>query len=636
MCGINGIIYNAQLNDSVEDQLKGRIKRMNDLIIHRGPDDDGVHQSGNVVMGVRRLSITDLSTGHQPIYNADQSICIVFNGEIYNYKELRKALEDEGAVFFTQTDTEVILKLYEKYGEACVSYLNGMFAFAIHNKSRDEVFISRDRFGEKPLYYSFFDHQFIWASELKSIIAINPSLKQISRQGLSCYFSLSYIPAPLTIYENVFKLKPGHSIVIDTATLKYDIHKYWDIELKRDCDIDPISYPKAKDKIKELLIDSVEKKMIADVPVGVFLSGGVDSTIISAIMAKCSDQKIKTFSVGYHDKRYDESDRAKLVANHIGSKHYQYTFDYKEMQEVVDKVILNYDEPFADSSSLPTYFISHKTRNEVKVALTGDGGDEVFAGYNKYLIHTYGKMYKNIVPGMVRNNVIKPLVNSDFFKAGDSKSMVSKMRKFVLSVNDGVVDNHLNIIALGFKSFEVAQLLNPDYLLDYKTVLASQITIPVHSGASALKVARYIDKQTSLEGDMLTKVDRASMLCSLECRSPFLDHRLMEFAYGLPDHYLISGNNKKKILKDTFKSWLPDDFFNSAKHGFEVPISHWLRDEFKQDLLDTLSPQNLKLHDLFNIKYISQLLDQHLNQEMNHTNKIWSLYCFQKWYNNQL
>jgi asparagine synthase (glutamine-hydrolysing) len=630
MCGINGIAYkHGQVHD--EKLMLSLLDKMNDAIIHRGPDDAGTYSDdSSVAMGMRRLSVIDLSTGHQPISNEKNTITIIFNGEIYNYKKLREELVAEGVSFTTSSDTEVILKLYEKHGEKCVERLNGMFAFSIHDTIRKKVFIARDRFGEKPLYYSMSKGMFIWASELKSIVKIDPELKQISPQALSSYFALSYIPAPLTIYRNVFKLKPGYTLTLDTVSMTTDIRKYWDINLSQD--ENQLSYDEAKKQLRTLLFDSIEKRMISDVPLGVFLSGGVDSSIVAAVMSKVSNKSIKTFSVGYVNRRYDESRRAKMVSYHIKSDHHQYTLDYKEVFDTLDKVILNYDEPFADSSSLPTYFVSQKARQEVKVALTGDGGDEVFGGYNKYLIHTYGKLYRSLVPGFVRNNMVKPVLELNILKGSDSKSALSKTRKFVSAVNNGTVDDHLNVVSLGFHQHELGRLLKSDNLVDYKEVLKQYIDLPEGTEASPLKIARYIDKQISLEGDMLVKVDRASMLTSLECRAPFLDHRLMELTYNMPDKFLISGNNKKRILKETFEDLLPYDFFNAPKVGFEIPIAHWLRDELKEDLIQTLSADNLNQHQLFNNQYISELVHEHVDLNINHANKLWTLYCFQKWY----
>jgi asparagine synthase (glutamine-hydrolysing) len=602
---------------------------MNDRIIHRGPDDDGRFCTDSIAMGMRRLSIIDLSTGNQPMYNNTRDIVIVFNGEIYNYKILKAELEADGIQFNTHSDTEVILKLYEKYGENLLNKLNGMFAFSIYDKNKNQVFIARDRFGEKPLYYFHDNEKFVWASELKSIISLFPELKKVNRDALALFFSLTYIPAPYSIYQNITKLLPGHYLKINTITLAIEDKQYWDINLQ-DKDEANVSYQDAQKNIQNLLNESIEQRMIADVPLGVFLSGGVDSTIIAAIMANISDKKVKTFSVGYENKRYDESARARQVAAHIGSEHHEYILDYKDIFDIADKIILNYDEPYADSSCLPTWFISSKTAQHVKVALTGDGGDEVFGGYNKYMLPHYRRKINRYVPEFIKPLLTKKSFADKFLSRGDSKSIFSKARKVVGILNEDLISGHLNLLALGFRQDELNQLFTGN-AADYKQLLKDHLGI-INPKVDELKQLRYIDKQISLEGDMLVKVDRASMLCSLECRSPFLDHRLMEYTYKLPDDYLIHKGNKKRILKDTFENLLPKGFFNSPKSGFEIPVGEWFRGPLKKDMLETLNDVSLQHSGFFNIDYVHKLIAEHISNKTDHARQLWALYCFQKWY----
>lgn len=623
MCGINGLIFKKANNN-----ISAQINRMNGLIAHRGPNDDSSYYTDNVGMGMRRLSVIDLSTGNQPMYSDDDNIVIVFNGEIYNYLDLKAELEQEKIVFKTHSDTEVILRLYEKYGSQMLSKLNGMFAFSIHDKRNNTVFIARDRFGEKPLYYHHDSERVIWASELKSIVSLFPELKKISKDALALFFSLTYIPAPYAIYQTVFKLLPGNYLVINTETLETQSQQYWDIDTAPN-KVKEISYENAKKEIRSLLFESVEKRMIADVPLGVFLSGGVDSTIVASIMAKQSGRVVKTFSVGYTNKRYDESDRARQVANHIGSEHHEYILDYKEIFNKIDDIVVNYDEPYADSSCLPTWFIASKTAEHVKVALTGDGGDEVFGGYNKYTLPQYRRKFQKIIPPFARPIVARALGNN--FDKGDSKSIFSKINKVAGIINEELIPGHLNIIALGFRQHELALLFNND-VVNYLGLLPPLFK-NLSPEADELKALRYIDKQISLEGDMLAKVDRASMLCSLECRAPFLDHRLMEYTYQLPDSYLLDKGNKKRILKDTFEDLLPAGFFDAPKSGFEIPVGQWLREDLKADLLETLSKESLLKVGLYNLSYIEKLITNHLNHKANNARQLWTLYCFQKWYN---
>jgi len=628
MCGINGIISNRSIAGLAE-----RINLMDELIYHRGPDEDGVYvDAEKVAFGMRRLSIIDLMHGKQPIKNEDGSLVIVFNGEIYNYRELKQTLVSKGISFHTSSDTEVILKLYELYGQDSVKELNGMFAFSIHDKRKKQVFIARDRFGEKPVYYAKAGDEVIWASELKSIVQQKPEVKKISQEALQLFLSLSYIPAPHTIYQDVYKLEPGCSMVIDTDTLDINVQKYWDIKPGEPADrID--NYTEATRQVQKLLFDSVEKRMIADVPIGVFLSGGVDSTIIASIMSKLSSQKIKTFTVGYANKRYDESGRAAVIAKKINSEHYECMLDYNEVIADIDKVILNYDEPYADPSCLPTYFISDKTSAFVKVALTGDGGDEVFGGYNKYLLHTYGRLYQNLVPKFVSKRMIEPALSLLARKNTDTKSFLTRTKKMFDSLGGDGIENHLNVIQLGFKANVLKMLWAGTETSDINQFLKNILASMPGGFDSNLKSARYIDAKISLEGDLLVKVDRASMLTSLECRAPFLDHRLIEFSYHIPDSFLIKGSNKKRILKDSFAHLLPEDFFKAPKSGFEIPIGEWLRNELKNELLDTLSEKNMSVHAFFNTSYVKQLIDEHLSTRIDHSWKLWTLFCFQKWYN---
>ena len=624
MCGINGILTLIPNPGITAD-----IRLMNNQIIHRGPDDEGYElYEDRLAMGMRRLSIIDLEHGHQPLFNESRDISIVYNGELYNFRELRAQLQLEGHTFHTSSDTEVVLRMYETWGAEMLSMLNGMFAFSIHDARKGELFIARDRFGEKPLYYFNDDSRFIWASELKSIIAVHPELKQISPDSLSLYLTLTYIPAPYTIYKDVKKLEPGKYLKVSTKDLTIKTESYWTTNIEPAEQLK--DYSVTKKELRNLLFDSVEKRMVADVPLGVFLSGGVDSSIVAAVMSAVSGKKINTFSVGFENKRYDESERAELAASHIGSVHHNAVLNYAEILDELDQIVLNYDEPYGDSSCLPTWFVSKHAAKQVKVALTGDGGDEVFGGYTKYLLHTYGKMYQDLAPAFLQKALGK-VVKSSLWKSSDTRSLSSKLKKMIEATGNDTATNHLNAVSLGFKPHELELLLKKPLPTDLSRF------IPVHTAnTDPLKLARDIDIKLSLEGDLLVKVDRASMLCSLECRAPFLDHRLAEFTNRIPDQFLIKGNNKKRILKDTFEDLLPAGFFNSPKSGFEVPVSHWFRNELKTDLLHTLSDENCSEHGFFNYAYITSLLTEHIDGNIDHSYKLWSLYCFQKWHTSNI
>lgn len=625
MCGINGIIGPQEVD------ISATIQKMNNLILHRGPDNEGIYyEDGQVAMGMRRLSIIDLSTGNQPMYNDDNNIVIVFNGEIYNYKELRKRLQDNhGIVFKTKSDTEVILKGYEVWGKEVLEYLNGMFAFAIYDKSKAKVFLVRDRFGEKPLYYFKKENYFVWGSELKSVIYTYQEFFSdkpiMSKEALNLYFQLTFIPAPYTIYQGIYKLDAAHWLEVDTNSLNLQINKYWITDKPQSEEIN--DYQESQKKIKDILYESVEQRMVTDVPLGIFLSGGVDSSIITAIAKDLKpNDKIQTFSIGFKDKRFDESDSIRMVAKHLGVENQLFILESDQMIADIDNIIKNYDEPFADSSALPTYQVSKMTRNHVTVALTGDGGDEVFGGYNRYQMAYYAHTYRSLTPQFL-HRLIKKTVNC-FETFDDRKSIINKSKRFLNSLGKNEQEDQLNIIKLGFSDVELKKLMLVD--IDKNTYFNEKYAQA--GNFSTLKRSRFLDKSISLEGDMLVKVDRASMLVSLECRSPFLDHRLWEFTNHLPDSFLIKKGNKKRILKDTFEHLLPSFFFNLPKSGFGVPVGEWLRTSLKNELLQVTSACFLKEQAIFNEPYITILVYEHLNNVRDHTFKLWTLYCFQKWY----
>jgi len=556
---------------------------------------------------------------------------VVFNGKIYNFQEIKKELEKEHQIqFSSQSDTEILFKSYQVWGEKILTKFDGTFALSIYDDTKNELFIARDRLGEKAVYYSFDENAFAWGSKLKTITELLPKKREISREALNIYLSLSYIPAPYTIYKEVKKLPAGHFMRVNVETLQSNIIRYWDVPVNT---ISGKTYAQAKQELREQLFNSVEKRMTADAPFGAFLSGGVDSSIISAIAAKISKQSIKTFSVGYENKRYDESERARMVANHIGSEHHEYTLKSDEVLNDIDRVILNYDEPYADASAIPTYFISKKASEKVRMVLSGDGGDEVFGGYNKYLSIRYRKMFNRYFPGFIRNWLISESFSKQFLGKGDTRSFSAKLKKMLKAVDPDVVNSHLNIISLGFNRTELSQLLNEPPLPTNELLLKNIDKNKLSQLTDELKLVRYLDKEVSLEGDMLVKIDRTCSLASVDCRAPLLDYRLMEFSYILPDEYLLQKTNKKRILKDTFADLLPKDFFNAPKLGFEMPIGEWFRTGLRSKLQETLSVQNLNEHNLFNVAFVQQMIADHLDGKADYTSKLWVLFCFQKWYN---
>jgi len=625
MCGINGIInYN-------QDNLSLNLDEMNNHIIHRGPDEDGlfdeINRDFSIGMGMRRLSIIDLSNGSQPFYSDDNNVIIFFNGEIYNFKELKRGLENKNIIFKTDSDTEVILKLYLEYGVHSFAKLDGMFAFSIYDKRVNKIFIARDFFGEKPLYYTNDENNFIWGSELKSVISQIENKPKISKKALNLYFSLTYIPAPYTIYERVLKLEPNKYIeysIEEKILLSHQIHQdNKQIKFKG-------SFKQAKDITKKLVTESVTSRSISDVPIGTFLSGGVDSSIVSYCLSQNEENRINTFSIGFDKKKFDETEKSRVVAKLINSKHHEFVINEKSLYSDLDEILNNFDEPFADSSALPTYLVSKITSKHVKVALTGDGGDEVFGGYNKYYINYINNRYTNFVPEKA-HNLLKKSTSFLLRTKNDNRGLKFKIKKTIDSIDYN--DNfYWNIISLGFKENEINGLIKNslngtfDY---YKNNLGL-------NKSDSLLDLRNIDKHISLEGDMLVKVDRTSMLSSLECRAPFLNKKLWDFTNSLPEKYLINKTSKKLILKESFKDVFPSNFLEKSKKGFGVPVGDWLRSFLKDELIYLCNKGFVEEQNLFNYSYIEQLVNRHLSGQEDNTFKVWTFFCFQKWYKNHI
>jgi len=621
MCGINGVV-------SVNSISQDTIHQMNNKIIHRGPDDDGVfieiEDDYSILMGMRRLSIIDLSSGSQPMFSKKEDVVLVFNGEIYNYKKLKAQLEDENIVFKTNSDTEVILQLYLKFGVKSFSLLDGMFAFSLYDKRNGKVYITRDFFGEKPLYYSMVSGDFLWGSELKSIESQIHLTKKISKKALNLFFSLTYIPAPYTIYEDIFKLEPNSYIEYSINDRKFTIQKIHRDKVIRDKFSG--TFNEAKKITKSLIQESVQTRSVSDVPIGTFLSGGVDSSIVTQCLAKSQESKINTFSIGFEKKSFDETDKSRVVAKLVNSNHHEFIINEKTIFSNVNEILENFDEPFADASALPTFLVSQKTSQHVKVALTGDGGDEVFGGYNKYYINNINKTYTKFIPGNAHKLITR--LSTPILKVKDDNRGIKFKIKKALDAIDYNNEFYWNIISLGFNKVDLEKLLvnRPIGVFDYyKKDLGLDKT-------NYLSDLRLIDKHISLEGDMLVKVDRTSMLASLECRAPFLNKKVWDFSNSLPDNFLIHKKSKKYILKEAFKEYFPSNFLDSSKQGFGVPVGDWLRSSLKEELLYFTEKEFILKQDLFNYDYIFSLVDNHIRGVEDNTFKVWTFYCFQKWF----
>ena len=610
MCGITGkIFFNKSRDISLEE-----LKKMSDVIVNRGPDDEGHYVNRNVGLGFRRLSIIDLHTGHQPLSNANGTLWITFNGEIYNYKEQRSILEKKGYQFKTSTDTEVIVNLYQEYGEKCVDYLRGMFAFVIWDDGKKQLFGARDRFGIKPFNYYIDNEKFVWGSEMKSILASQDITHDINLESLDYYFAYGYTPRDRSIYNQIQKLKPGHSFVLrpnDTNKLK--IKKYWEVSYEPD-------YSKSEDYWKEALYESlseaVKMRMISDVPLGSFLSGGVDSSIVVALMALNSKDPIKTFSIGFKEEKFNELKYARLIADKYKTQHHEFIVEPQSI-ELLPKLVSAYDEPFADSSSIPTYYVSKYTRKHVTVALSGDGGDELFAGYS---------FYDKMISLNKKKHYPKPLFNLINKMIPDH--MFGKGMSYYLSKDKTDIFAYM----CDWKDYERQKVFLPD--------IRSKLT-KNYSENEKIKILRSIkgdfltkmqqtDMQTYMVDDVLTKVDRASMMNSLEARVPLLDHKFAELSFKIPSELKMKGNQKKYILKESFAKILPPEIISHKKQGFAVPLSIWFKGNLKEYANDSLRGSK-NLYKYLDKRHVENILDNHQKGKRDYSQQIWGLLFLNEW-----
>lgn len=620
MCGINGCIDKTEQRD-----LAKTLEEMNQQIWHRGPDDAGVWIENNLGMGMQRLSIIDIMTGHQPMHNPSNNTTIVFNGEIYNYQTLKKDLVASGQQFETSSDTEVILKLYQVHGIAAFGMLDGMFAFSLFDPGQKKVYCARDFFGEKPLYYFSDNHTIGWASELKSLMLLKDKKPSIDSTALSLYFRLTYIPAPYTIYSGICKLEPNHYLAIDIKNFEIKKHpiaqniKSQKVETKEQA----IHYT------HDTVMESVGSRRVADVPLASFLSGGVDSSVISLCLSQWQEQPIDTFSIGFENPLFDESKNATMVSKIIGSKHYNYICREKDVLGVSEKVILNFDEPYADSSALASHWLAHNTSQSFKVALTGDGGDEVFGGYNKYMIGKIAKRYHQWIPRPLHQ--LNRIIFDSFVKQhSDQRGSKYKIKK-LLNALDDPQNSYLNIISLGLFDKEYRQLIRPEW--QQKDVF-HHFRDFMPQTPETLNDFRKIDGILSLDGDLMTKVDRTGMLSSLECRAPFLNKSLWQFSSSIPQGWHIHKGEKKHLLKSAFKPYFPDHFFDQSKKGFNVPVGDWLRNAYKKELLQFSETDRLRKQGIFSVEIIQKWVKAHIERKQDRSFQLWTFFSFQFWYFN--
>lgn len=626
MCGIAGFVqYASKVSPEALGSLT-TLKDMGDTIIHRGPDAYGEFLEGPVGLCHRRLSIIDLSeAGTQPMHSNNQRFSMVFNGEIYNFLELRAELEASGYQFRTKTDSEVILALYEQEGDTCVKKLNGMFAFAIWDKQTQSLFMARDRIGKKPLYYYNDGQQFIFGSEIKAILAHPAAKKDINPEAVYDFFAYQYIPDPKTIFKNIHKLKPGHTLYLSEHT--QSIKPYWDLSFAK-------TQNRSETEIAEELLHKIDEstklRMISDVPLGAFLSGGVDSSGVVALMAKNSKQDVTTCSIGFDAKKFDETEYAKKVAQQYHTDHHELTVTENVTDNLVN-IASFFDEPFADPSMVPTFFVSQLARQKVTVALAGDGGDESFAGYQKYAIDHIENNLRNKVPAMLRQTLLPKLAA---LLAGRSSTLLKKGHTLLNTLSQ--TPEYGFYLTNNFCSDLIwNKVVKPDFKAKLGNYHPSTTSLDYYrncDGPDHLSRILYTDVKTYLPGDILVKVDRMSMANSLEVRAPLLDYKVMEYAASIPSNFKFKEGEKKHILKEAFKPLLTDEILYRKKMGFSVPLADWLRKDIKDIAENALLSSNNGLSNFFDIKELKILWQQHQNGSHNFSNELWSFLMFELWW----
>lgn len=631
MCGIAGFTSFSSPTLNAETV----IEQMCNAITHRGPDEWGYEVNSGVTFGNRRLSIVGLQDGKQPIRDTLHDCSIVFNGEIYNYKSLREQLREDGFRFKTSTDTEVVLNLYIKHGLNCFKYLNGMFAIAIWDGREKKLVLARDRMGEKPLFYFYKNNEVIFSSELKSLVKHPHFKKRLSTKGLNKFLTYEYIPSPFSIFEDTWKLEAGEFAVFT----KNDTHKefYWqypNFELSGE---NVGSETEAIQEIENILHSGIDMRLQADVPVGVLLSGGIDSSLVTAIASvrNKSSQRIKSFSIYFNEKSYDESKYAELMVKNYDLDHYSEVVSAKSMLNLFPKLGSIMDEPMADPSIVPTYFLSRLAAKEVKTVLGGDGADELFAGYPTYVANKLINIY-NIIPYEIRGFISKFIAENEGSLIPISTKNISLDFKLKQFFRGAGVASEIRFFRWmgGFLDKEKKEVLSQnvkDSLLgefSYEDLNRYLSRVNMHSELDRLL---YLSQKMYLTEDILVKVDRASMMSSLEVRAPYLDHRLVEYVTSLPERFKLKGFKTKHILKELAKKYLPEEIVNRPKKGFGIPITEWLCNDLKNPMLDLLSQDRLKRQGIFDYDGVKILIDDHLNRKTNNRKLLWILLSFQLW-----
>lgn len=621
MCGIVGIVNRS---GAVQRDV---LEAMNRAIIHRGPDEDGFYVNENVGLAMRRLSIIDLAGGRQPIHNADKTKWIVFNGEIYNYQELRKGLEERGHRFYTNSDTEAIIHLYDEYGKDCVQHLRGMFAFAIWDEVEQELFIARDRVGKKPLLYSHRPNgDLVFGSEFMAVLQHPAITRDVDHEAIDAFLSFLCVPAPLTAYKEIRKLEPAHWLSWKNGEIKTE--RYWLPDFSKKI---KITEEEAIEETTRLLREATRMRMISEVPLGAFLSGGVDSSTVVALMAQESSQPVKTFSIGFEEQDYSELKYARRVAEHVGAEYHEFIVK-PDALDVLPTLVEHYGEPYADSSAIPTYYVSKETRQYVTVALNGDGGDESFAGYERYAAMAIAEALTKFPGNLIRSAAGLPL---KFIPTSELKKSRARDAKRFLDAAKLPTKERYYRWQSSFNRQAKAELYTDDFAqsvagFDSSTTLGQWFDKA--RGYGILDATMLTDQMTYLPNDLLVKVDIASMANSLEARSPFLDHKVIEFAAGLPVDIKMWRYKTKSLLKKVAARLVPSEVIYRRKMGFGVPIGSWFRGEMKDFVKDVLLSERSLNRGVIKPEMLRRYLDEHINGKRDHAHQLWTLMMLELWF----
>src|SRR5258706_644043 len=630
MCGIAGWVNLERSNDS-QSHSEVVLHSMCERIAHRGPDAEGLWLDDTVAVGMRRLSVIDLRTGDQPVYSEDKSVVVMMNGELYNYREIRADLEKRGHKFVTQTDTEIVPHLYQEYGDDFVDHSNGMFAITLWDTRKKRLVIARDRYGEEPLYYGVFDGKLIYACEPKALIA-HPVVKpELNLEALRQYLSFDYVPAPNSIYKGISKLPAAHIMTVENGEIK--TRRYWNLTFSKNGHTP--SLDKAATELRELLSDAVRMRLVADVPLGILLSGGVDSSTVAAFATQHATETVKTFSIGFSEDSFDETRYAREVAAHLGTDHYEEILSVEKAGDLIGEIGTWLDEPLSDGSLIPTYLLARFVRKHVTVGLGGDGSDEVFAGYPLSLGHKMAGVYGSI-PSFLRSGLIEPIVRH-LPVSSKNLSFDYKAKRFVKSAKYETVTRHHSWFG-SFSIDEQKPLLTENVLAQTHGDIYSgpRNLLDICDAQDEIERMQYLDMNFYMAEDILTKVDRASMAVSLETRAPFLDPRIGQFAASLPLDYKLHGSKGKYILKKSVEGLLPRSILSRSKKGFGIPIAEWLKGRLNPLMHDLLDPARLKDQGLFDPDHVQTLIAEHEKGIASNHKQLWTLLVFQLWYDNFL